>query len=227
MQRRARAFLRRAFAPSWATWTAATVLALAVTWATWRTWRTPVDGGQWVVEHHAYWPFYEWSHSDFVRGPVAAALTWNYLAGLALCWPPAALTVETVRVAGERAAAAVDASSAVGRVERIGQRGRERVGMRSRLFWTTVAFALVGSLVPHPAISLYTLPGTLLRPSVVTVLPVDQYADVTHALRPALAFPVWYAILAGVAALTARYDVSRALFPDVDVRLGGGRRGRR
>lgn len=79
--------------PRWSTVGLAMTATLLVALRRWRTWDTGGARSGWV-EFHFYWPWYVWSHTDYVVGPNAGLLLASFLTGspsgiCRLRWSPA------------------------------------------------------------------------------------------------------------------------------------------
>ncbi len=176
--------LRRLLTPTWGTFLLASVATLAMTYVQWRTW-TGGTSDQ-VTDYSYYWPFYTHSMSGTIAPPSSAALTWNFFAGVAIFYLPAALADRL----SKRIVGGLPVPPAVNRVAR-------RLAMRPMLALKTVGFALVASLIPPVFISLFTLPGVVATLLLFTFVWKPFGAAVPgylHTVDVPVAFVLWYGI---------------------------------
>lgn len=183
---------RQALSPTWSIWILSTLAVVVIAWIQWETWDTGSDRA-WI-EHHFYWPWYTWSHGDFVRGPSPGLLTWNYFSGLAICYLPIAI----ITAAG-RPLVAHFLVRITKPLPEWGMGVRARFALTPRRTVGTILFALIASWIPPGPLSVYVLPGMLLQPVLAPVVAfsaeLDPYSDFLAVFYPALAFPFWYVVI--------------------------------
>lgn len=141
------------------------VSAAATVWTAWVEWRTwSTSAGQHpseAVEHHFYWPAYEWTHTDFVVGPSSLGLVLTFLFGVALWYVPVSVADAILRRFVRRLGVTRRLRGTAASTRRVGRWVRHRFHSFGLL--ALVAFSVVGSVVPpqSPA-SLFTFPGILV-----------------------------------------------------------------
>lgn len=183
--------IRRLLRPTWGAFLIASAATLVLTYVQWETWTVTFgDDPDKFVDYYYYWPLLTHSHTDAVQPVTSAALTWNFFAGIALLYIPAALVDRLLQRA-----------SALGRAPDPFDRIVAVLAMRSDRALKTLAFALVASTLPPWPISVYSLPGlvglALLEETVAASTP--RYVAVAEV---PIAFVFWYgAFTAGTVAV--------------------------
>ncbi|MXR21347.1 hypothetical protein [Halobacterium bonnevillei] len=172
------------------------VSALATAWTTWTRWRTwTTSAGRHpdeAVEHHFYWPAYEWSHTDFVVGPSSLGLVLTFLVGVALWYLPVSVVDASLQMLGQWTG--------------LRQRVRSVAPSGGRIAWwlddrwhpfglvALVAFSLPASLLPPQSpFSLFTYPGIVAVLDVAGHLGTERYlTDRMVGLVVPASYLCWY-----------------------------------
>lgn len=178
--------LRRTLEPTWTT----LALAAAVTlWTVHREWRTWTTGGRYEwSEHHFYWPWYTWSHTDFVIGPSAFLLTLDFLTGVALWYLPAAALAAGLRYGV--ATAPFRGGSRLGTVARA-------AAFRPRRGLGVLVFGVLASTFPPLPVSLFTFPGLILL--LILHSPFNgTISEPSYITGVPLSYLVWYGLVGAV-----------------------------
>lgn len=147
--------------PRWSTLGLAAAATLVVSFNQWRTWDTGGDRTGWT-EFHFYWPWYVWSHGDYVVGPNPGLLLASFLTGVALWYLPAALVTGLLRSVTDALGVEAHVASFVPSPVDDAINSLERVcRFRSKRALVVTVLAFLLSLVPVAGI-LVLLPGVAL-----------------------------------------------------------------
>lgn len=170
-----------------------TLATVWTTWTQWRTWTTsPGRHPDEAIEHHFYWPAYEWVHTDFVVGPSSLGLVLTFLVGVALWYLPVSAADAALQWAGQRLGVRRRLRAVPPSVRRVVGWLENRVhpfGLAA-----LVAFSLPASLLPpQSTFSLFTYPGIVVLLDVAGHLGTGSYPTdrMTGLVVPA-SYLCWY-----------------------------------